>query len=266
MDPYLETNPVFHELHTQMLAEMQRQLQPQLRPRYVARLERHLSEGGAWELDVGLGSLEGKEPDIVVAGGSPRGRARVSTALLAQPSASCTEALSEEELALRKQRRIVIYVRAKPRLAVASIELLSPSNKDRGSISQRRYLEKRAAALRSGLHWIEIDLLRAGDRPFVPAQPPTPATYECYVAQATSTGWNHLVYGWGLRDPLPRIPLPLLGDDQAVIDVKRCFDTVYDAIAADDEAGYDGDPPPPPLSDADQAWVKSVLATRSPDA
>src|SRR5574341_1391724 len=159
-DPFLETNPVFHELHTQMLAEAQRLLQPQLRPKYVARLERHLSEGGIWELEVGLGSLEGKEPDVVVAGGSPKDRARFSTATLARPSASCTEEVSPDELALRKQRRIVIYVKSKPRVAVASIEPLSPSNKDRGSVGQARYLEKRSSALRGGLHWIEIDLLR----------------------------------------------------------------------------------------------------------
>ena len=33
MDPYLERNPIFHELHTQMLSEAQAQLQPQLRPK-----------------------------------------------------------------------------------------------------------------------------------------------------------------------------------------------------------------------------------------
>jgi hypothetical protein len=44
MDPFLETNPIFQELHKQMLAEMQAMLQPQLRPKYVARLERHLSK------------------------------------------------------------------------------------------------------------------------------------------------------------------------------------------------------------------------------
>src|SRR6266702_672747 len=60
MDPFLETNPIFQELHTQMLAEMQAMLQPQLRPKYVARLERHLSEGSVWEAPAGI-SLERKE-------------------------------------------------------------------------------------------------------------------------------------------------------------------------------------------------------------
>src|ERR1700680_421064 len=59
MDPYLETNPIFQELHTQMLAEMQALLQPQLRPKYVARLERHLSEGSVWDARRNLPGAEG---------------------------------------------------------------------------------------------------------------------------------------------------------------------------------------------------------------
>ena len=66
MDPFLEKNPIFHELHTQILAEAQAQLQPQIRPKYVARLERYLSEGSVWNQE-GMISLEGKEPDLTLA-------------------------------------------------------------------------------------------------------------------------------------------------------------------------------------------------------
>src|SRR2546421_1140229 len=154
MDPFLETNPLFQELHTQMLAEMQALLQPQLRPKYVARLEHHLSE----ELDV-------------------------------------------DELEMRKQRRIVIYVQDRPRLAVTGIELLSPDNKQQGADAQERYLEKRASALHGGLHWVEIDLLRGGVRPRISVPLRQSPDYLGYVAQATPTGWNHLVYAWALREP-----------------------------------------------------------------
>src|SRR5437660_6761425 len=108
MDPYLETNPLFQELHTQMLAEMQAQLQPQLRPKYVARLERHLSEGSVWGMEAAVASLDRKEPDITIAGGSPDQPAAASTAVLATPTARTTEDLEADELELRKQRRIVI--------------------------------------------------------------------------------------------------------------------------------------------------------------
>ena len=128
-----------------------------------------------------------------------------------------------DELESSKQRRIVIYVQSRPRLAVASIELLSPSNKTAGSVGQTRYLEKRASALHGGLHWVEIDLLRGGQRPPLAVPLPAPTPYLAYVAQATPTGWNHLLYAWGLRDPLPRLSIPLLGTDQALLDVGRMF-------------------------------------------
>src|SRR6266581_2808656 len=98
MHPYLEVNPIFHELHTQMLAEMQALLQPQLRPKYVARLERHLSEGSVWDAPQGAISLERKEPDISIVSRSSSRRHSGSTATLAQPAVSALEELDADEL------------------------------------------------------------------------------------------------------------------------------------------------------------------------
>jgi hypothetical protein len=262
MDPFLETSPIFQELHTQMLAEMQAQLQPQLRPRYVARLERHLSEGSVWDAPQGAVTLERKEPDITVVSRSAGRRHSGSTALLAQPAASAAEDLDADELELRKQRRIVIYVQERPRLAVAGIELLSPGNKQPGAVAQQRYLEKRASALHGGLHWVEIDLLRGGMRPPIPVPLPEVTDYLTYVAQATPTGWNHLVYAWGLRDSLPVLPVPLLGAEQAQLDLGRCFAVAYDRIAADTEVDYGAEPPSPPLPKSNNAWIGQLLRER----
>lgn len=257
MDPFLEKNPIFHELHTQILAHAQEQLQPQLRPKYIARLERHLSEGSVWTL--GVESLDRKEPDIAIMEGAPVEQSVTPTATLAEPTLRRIEELSPEEMELRKQRRIVIYVNATPRLAVTSIELLSPSNKAVGTIGRERYLEKRSSALHGGLHWVEIDLLRGGERPPMPAEIPQEADYLAYVAQATATGWEHRIYSWDVRDPIPGIPVPLLGRDCAELDIGSCFRKSYDAIAADDEAAYEDDPPPPSLTDDDLQWVDDVL-------
>jgi hypothetical protein len=151
MDPFLETNPIFQELHTQMLAEMHALLQPQLLPKYVARLERHLSEGGFWDATQGAISLERKEPDVTIASRASRQHTG-SVAVLARLAASAKEELEADELELRKQRRIVIYVQDRPRLAVTGIELLSPGNKQPGVVAQERYRETRASALHGGLH------------------------------------------------------------------------------------------------------------------
>src|ERR1700732_4405392 len=181
MDPFLETNPLFQELHTQMLAEMQALLQPQLRPKYVARLERHLSEGSVWDAPQGTISLERKEPDVTVLSRSAGRKHGGSIAVLARPSASAAEELDDDELELRKQRRIVIYVQDRPRRAVTGIELLSPGNKQPGAVAQDLCLEKRASALHGGLHWVEIDLLRGGMRPPIPIPLPESMDYLSYV-------------------------------------------------------------------------------------
>jgi hypothetical protein len=257
MDPFLETNPIFQELHTQMLAQMQALLQPQLRPKYVARLERHLSEGSVWDAFEGAVSLERKEPDVTVVSRAAR-KQTGSTAPLAAPAVTTVEDLDAEELALRKQRRIVIYVLDRPRLAVTGIELLSPGNKQPGAVAQERYLEKRASALHGGLHWVEIDLLRGGERPPLPVAVPKSADYLSYVAQATPRGWNHLIYAWGLHEALPVLPIPLLGADQVQLDLAACFAVACDRIAADDEVDYETGPPPPPFNKA-AAWMDRLL-------
>src|SRR5712664_2721496 len=98
MDPFLEKNPVFHELHSQFLAEAQRLLQPQLRPKYLAKLERHLSEGSVWEMNGGVISLDKKEPDLTLTTASAESPAEGSIAVLAMPLARATEELDANEL------------------------------------------------------------------------------------------------------------------------------------------------------------------------
>jgi hypothetical protein len=265
MDPFVEKNPIFHEIHTQFLTHAQIQLQPQLRPKYVARLERHLSEGSVWDMPTETISLDGKEPDLTVSASTPfpeNGRTVESTAVLMAPTATVTQELDEDELQLRKQRRIVIYVNSKQRKAVASIELLSPSNKAAGTATQRRFLEKRNSARNGGLHWIEIDLLRGGQRPPIPNVLTEQFDYLSYVAQATPTGWTHRAYTWMLREPILTVPIPLLGNDQVLLDVGICFRNAFDATAADDEADYAAAPPPPALRPNEAAWVDQLLRSK----
>jgi len=257
MDPFLEKTPIFHELHTQMLADMQSQLQLQIRPKYVARLERHLSEGSVWGLDIE--TMDRKEPDVAIVKGESGRSPSPPRLIVKEAAAVAIEELTAEELELRKQRRIVIYVNQRPRLAVTGIELLSPSNKKQGTLTRERYLEKRSSAMHGGLHWVEIDLLRGGARPEIPIDVPPQTDYLAYIAQATSTGRRHSLYPWQLTDPLPVLPIPLLGDDRAVIDLAASFRWAYDRIAADDEAEYAASPPLPPIREGFTEWMDDLL-------
>src|SRR5262249_2382511 len=121
------------------------------------------------------------------------------------------------------------------------------------------YLEKRASALHGGLHWIEIDLLRDGQRPPLAVQVPAGSDYLAYVAQAVPNGWQHLLYPWKLRDSLPILPIPLLGRDRASLDLGACFREAYERTGADDEAGYNDAPPPPAFAADDLAWIDALL-------
>ncbi|HBY98454.1 MAG TPA: hypothetical protein DEP84_31685, partial [Chloroflexi bacterium] len=51
------------------------------------------------------------------------------------------------------------------RQVVTTIEVLSPYNKASGTQGRAAFLRKRKTVMASGVHWIEIDLLRTGDRP-----------------------------------------------------------------------------------------------------
>lgn len=93
----------------------------------------------------------------------------------------------------------------------------------------------------------------------MPVAVPNSADYLSYVAQATPTGWNHLIYAWALRDPLPVLPIPLLGADQVQLDLGACFAAAYERIAADDEVDYRAASPPPPLSRSAAAWMDQLL-------
>jgi hypothetical protein len=108
------------------------------------------------------------------------------------------------------------------------------------------------------VHWVEIDLLRGGARPPVPVQV-SASDYLAYIARATPSGWHHQLHTWSMREPLPTLPIPLLGDDRAALDIAACFRKAYDRTAADDEAGYDDDPPPPPLKPKDRIWIDRLL-------
>ena len=90
-------------------------------------------------------------------------------------------------------------------------------------------------------------------------QVPAVTDYLAYVAQVVPNGLKHLLYSWKLRDPPPLLPIPLLGSDQATLELGVCFRQAYDATAADEETGYNNAPPPPPFPPDDLAWIDALL-------
>jgi len=140
------------------------------------------------------------------------------------------------------------------REVVTVVELLSPTNKRPGE-HRAQYLAKRSAVRQSEAHLVEIDLLRGGQP--MPAEGRPGCTYSVLVSRAARRPQADF-WPFGLRDPLPTVPVPLRpGDGNARLDLRAILDRVHD------ESGYEDfiykHKPDPPLTGDDDAWARSFL-------
>jgi hypothetical protein len=161
---------------------------------------------------------------------------------------------------LEVERQVYLEIRRRDTgHVVCVIELLSPINKARG-LGQQEYLTKRAAFLQSATHLVELDLLRGGER--LPMdEPMPPAAYYVLLSHAGQRP-DCGVWPVALKDRLPRIPIPLSGNDPPVLlDLQAALDEVYDAAGYADMLDYEHGTEPP-LSEEEGVWVKSSLTGR----
>ncbi len=153
--------------------------------------------------------------------------------------------------------------------AVAVIEIVSPSDKARGP-DREAYLRKQGEVLASDAHLVEVDLLRAGERLVVEpgvraylAGSGRDAHYVVLVSHAEerrAPTSQSRVYGFTVRDPLPRVELPLLrGDPPVALDLPLAFARAYDSGPYAKVVDYTGAPDPPLLAD-DLAWSRARIA------
>jgi hypothetical protein len=250
MDPYLETPELWSDVHHELISQIRSALNPALRPRYVARVELRVYISD--EDDPGREVLV---PDVRVETArrrkgpkKPKGRGAVAvTEPLTVPL------LLDDEI---EEARVEIRHRETNTL-VTVLEVLSPANKVRGSRGRTSFMEKRREILASTVHWVEIDLLRAGD-PSVTRPALIPSDYRALVSRAEDR--RHARY-WpiSLRQPLPIIGIPLRGKDPDVpLDLNTVLSAAYEHGAYDLSIDYRRDPDPP-LDPDDAAWADQLL-------
>jgi hypothetical protein len=255
MDPYLE-GELRTSAHTALIAETWRYLSPRLRPRYVVLMEKRFTlsypeiEDGVAIEAVG-GSVR---PDAAIVAGERSsqsvGPGAPSPALL-ELDTMMPEAVPQHTLEIRD---------AATRELVTAIELLSPSNK-RGQ-GRSEYLARRDQLLLSRAHLVEIDLLRSGARvPMRQALPSYP--YFVFLSRA---GRRPLTQVWPipLRQPLPRIAIPLLpGDTDIELDLQEVLEKAYETGGYDLIVDY-ARAAEPPLETPDAMWAQErVQAQRA---
>jgi len=221
MDPYLEHPALWPDMHNRLIAALADAMTPLVAPRYYVGLERR-----AYLL---------KPDDLVLIG-------------VLDVDVPMAEEVGETFLEVHEV--------ANGRL-VTLLELLSPVNK-LSTQGRDDYERKRLAVFRSRTNLVEVDLLRAGE-PMPVVGGPAAGDYRILVSRGESRPRSQL-YPFGLRDPIPPFPLPLLpGDPEPAIDLGAVLHALYDRARFDLRLDY-ARPPVPPLDEPDAAWARGLLA------
>jgi hypothetical protein len=251
MDPWLERPTIWQGVHHGLIEVIREQLVPQLLPRYAVDTERRV-----YVLEEGDPGQRAIIPDLSIMRSGSGSRPAAVAADITAPSATAETTVAPVEV---REARVVILALPERRV-VTVVEVLSPTNKTPGSRGREEYLAKRREVLRSETNLVEVDLLRGGRR-VVEAEGVPDGDYQAHVSRRARRPAGD-VWVWGLRDALPRIPVPLrAGDPDAVLDLGAALTALYDrggySALADYEATLE-----PPLSPADAAWAAERLAAR----
>lgn len=245
MDPYLEDPALWPDVQHGFIEGIRAYLAPMLAPYFYVRVEQRVYVTSPYE-DPGYPVLV---PGVVVT--RPLRESAIPSGWPGQPAITApmvVETLLEAEI-----RDHYLEVRdARSHQVVTAIEVLSPANKVRGSRGQQAMLEKRRLLLEGGASWLEIDLLRGGDRPA-----PLAGRSDYVVALYRPGHPGLLAWFMDLRDRLPVVAVPLRPPfPDAPLDLQHVLDDLYARARYADQLDYAGPVPPPPLDPQDAEWVR----------
>ena len=254
MDPWLE-GFLWADLHHELASSIRKQLAPQVKPKYVVRIDTYTYQDVLPEEEVGI-----FYPDLEILKKPPQ-----SNDLLSEPEAAygmVTPPTLTFPTRLTVEARVpVVEIRDKGNnQLITAIEILSPVNKRNPGIVQ--YREKREMLYVGGVHLLEIDLLRKGQRPSVYHALPKWAHYFVMLVRADQTKTQ--VWALTVRDKLPTLPVPLKSPDPDIrLDLGKALD---DAVSMGDYGGsinYREEPPLPAFSEEDREWLQGVLREKN---
>ena len=161
-------------------------------------------------------------------------------------------------------QRSVLITEAGGGRVVSAIEILSPTNKRRGA-GLDDYRRKQRDYDEAGVNLLELDLLLGGARATHAARAGIPANLRA-AHHASLT--NHArrgrleYYPMPIRQPLPRIALPLRTPQEAVaLDLQGVFETTYARGYYDRSIRYadDADEVLATLPEQEHAWLRELL-------
>lgn len=251
MDPFLERPTKWSSVHTRLINAISDQLADRLTPDFYVEIEERVT----LTLATDPKSRPQIEPDVYVVRAPHFTQTAIATTTASSQITAPTlvEAVYTEEL---RQRYLEIRDSAQ-REVVTTIELLSPFNKMSGERGRVDFLKKRERVMASDVHWIEIDLLRAGART---AEVADKSDYYALLKRGGTLGLFEVWY-IDIRDRLPTIAVPLRPPfDDAPLDLQAAFADMYQRAHYAQSVDYTADLPAPTLDRSDQQWTKQQIA------
>jgi hypothetical protein len=261
MDPYIEACGLWEGFHNHLIEAIYQAIAAVLPRGYTAdtAVRTYVVLMGAEDKDENLA-----KPDITVtqsaSGKKPR-KKKGGVTVAEEAESVPMEAFIAEKF---EETFVEIYVEDEERLLVTCIEVLSPSNKRRGTEGWQEYERKRQALLLGKANFIEIDLLRGGHK--MPMRTPWPdSPYTLLVCRAFNAP-HCRVWPVSFQRQLPVIPVPLLYSDPDLhLDLQLLLDGIYSLGRYDERIDYTR-PLTPALTGVEAVWVEELLKNRPPPA
>ena len=241
MDPYLEDPIGWPDVHHSLISTIRDHLADAVSPHFYVRIEErvyltHPDDDPGYAVII---------PHVIVT----RHPRQATVQPVPAGAAVITDPVVIEDLLDPEIHDHYVEIRdARSHEIVTAIELLSPANKVKASRGRRTMEEKRQRLREGGAHWMEIDLLREGQR---------------HAKLARRSGQSEgLAWFFNLRDPLPEVSVPLHPPHEDVkLDLQRVLNETYDRAHYADSVDYSRPLPPPPLKPDDAEWVQQTTET-----
>jgi hypothetical protein len=254
LDPYLEVCGLWEGFHGHLIEAIYQAIATVLPSGYIVDT--------AVRSYIVLLESEGKtehlaKPDVAVTEAADRKKPRKKKGGVAVAEAAESVRMRAFVAEKFEETFVEIYAEREERILVTSIEVLSPSNKRRNTEGWQEYERKRQAMLLGRANFVEIDLLRGGDKmPMLDPWPDSP--YTLLVCRQVNAPYCR-VWPAHFRRRLPVIPVPLLDPDPDLsLDLQPLIDNIYTLGRYDERIDF-ARPLSPALSDADAAWVREQL-------
>lgn len=244
MDPYLEHPDLWSDVHHRLVTALADTLGPQVRPRYVVRVDFHAYR----ETFTGLELIGRPDADV--------------HRVMREQASATYQATPPQPRPVRVPVTDVVrqgYLQVRDTASgdvITVIEILSPTNKRPGK-NRADYGEKRQVILDSSTHLVEIDLLRQ--------HPPMPfegtgetGHYRILVSRSEQRPRAEL-YLFSVRELIPTFNLPLRpGDDEPLVDLNSLLRSLYERAGYDLSIDYTLGAVPP-LEGEDVVWATEIL-------